>query len=172
MYDQKQGKEMLPIVTKLASIDPSNPDNISLFAYAYNRLNEAFADSVAKAQKAAPKPAKPAPGARPTPAPPAPKNTWVDSVAKYMKISDDMPHRVIMTEFNRFADKAQLRGEIENKGKAARTYEIEIEFLDVDGNVVDKQTAKVASVEPNKAGTFSFDIAKPKVAAWRYAPIK
>jgi hypothetical protein len=89
-----------------------------------------------------------------------------------MKLSDDMPHRLMIVEFNRYSDRATLRGEVENRGKAARAFEIEIEFLDLAGAVVDKQVAKVESVAPGKTGTFSLTANKPKVAAWRYAPIK
>jgi len=176
MYDLRKGAEMVPVVTKLVEIDPSNPDNVSLFAYAYNVLNEA---SKPAAPPAPAKPAgKPAPGAKPAPAPvapaapAAPKTTWADSVAKYMKASDDMPVRVTMVEFNRYADRATLRGEIENRGKAAKAYEIEFEFLDLAGAVLEKQVAKVESVGAGKTGTFSLTVTKPKVAAWRYAPVK
>jgi tetratricopeptide (TPR) repeat protein len=147
MYDQRKGAEMLPLVKKLVELDPSNPDNVSLFAYAYNVLNEQAKD-------------------------PKVKKALVDTVAMYMKQSDDMPHRLQMVEFNRYADKATLEGEIENRGKAARGYTVELEFLDVTGAVVDKQTATVASVEPGKRGTFALTVAKPKVVAWRYAAIK
>ena len=173
MYDLRKGAEMLPVVTKLVEIDPSNPDNISLFAYAYNVLNEQSKPTTTLA------PAKPAPGAKPAkpvPAAPAvpaaPKNTWVDSVAKYMKISDDMPVRLTIVEFNRYAERATLRGEVENRSKVARAYEVEFEFLDLAGAVLEKQVAKVESTGPGKAGTFSLTVTKPKVAAWRYAPIK
>jgi hypothetical protein len=104
--------------------------------------------------------------------PAAPKSTWADSVAKYMKMSDDMPMRLTIVEFNRYTDKATLKGEIENRSKAARPYDVNVEFLDLAGNVLDTQVAKVESVAPGKSGSFSLTVAKPKVAAWRYAPIQ
>jgi len=152
LYELRKGHEMLPLVTHLMELDPSNPDNVSLFAYAYNVLHEQ--------SKSAPV------------APVAPKETWIDSVTKYMKLSDEMPHKVLMSEFTRFADKALLRGDIENRSKTAKTYTLEVEFLDVTGAVLDKQSATVGPVAPTQLGTFSLTTNKPKVVAWRYAPLK
>ncbi len=185
LYELRKGKEMLPIVTRLLAIDPNNPDNISLYAYAYNVLNEqankAAAEKALADAAAAPPPPKPAPGkpgARPAPKPaavvppPPPPSPYADSVQKYMKASDDMKEKVTITEFNRYSDRAELKGEIENRTKAARSFEITVEFVDLTGAVLDTQTAKVENVAANGTGTFSVKSAKPKIAAWRYAPIK
>lgn len=150
MYDLRQGKEMFPVVARLMELDPSNPDNVSLLAYAYNVLHE-------QSQAA---------GAA------APKQQWVDSVTKYMKLSDDMPHKVQMTEFTRYAEKAVLNGDIENRSKVAKSYTLEVEFLDITGAVLDKQTATVGPVNPQKLGSFALTSNKPKIVAWRYAALK
>jgi len=171
LYELRKGHEMLPLVTKLAAIDPNNPDNISLFAYAYNVINE-------QNKPAEPPPAPPAAAAKPgakvaaVAAPPPPPSPWVDSVAKYMKLSDDMPQKVTITEFVRYTDRASLKGDVENRSKTAKAYEVTFEFLDLAGAVVDTQVAKVQSVAAGATGTFSVASPKPKIAAWRYAPIK
>jgi tetratricopeptide (TPR) repeat protein len=186
LYDLRKGSDMIPLVQRLMELDPSNPDNVSLFAYAYNVLHEqakAAAEAAAVAAAAAAPPAAPKPAAKPgvKPAAPAPapapvpvvvKETWIDSVTKYMKLSDDMPQKVLMSEFTRYADKAILRGDIENRTKAAKTYTLEVEFLDITGAVLDKQSATVGPVDPTKLGTFTLTSNKPKVVAWRYAPLK
>jgi len=187
LYEMRKGKEMVPVVTRLLAIDPNNPDNISLYAYAYNVLNEqanktaaeaALAAAAANPAPAAPKPAPGKPGAKPAPKPvvvappPPPPSPFADSVQKYMKASDDMREKVTITEFNRYSDRAELKGEIENRTKAARSFEIEVEFLDLTGAVLDKMTAKVENVAASGTGTFSVKSPKPKIAAWRYAPIK
>jgi len=184
LYELRKGKEMLPIVTRLLAIDPNNPDNISLYAYAYNVLNEQANKAAAEAALAAaaaappPKPAPGKPGARPAPKPaavvppPPPPSPYADSVHKYMKASDDMKEKVTITEFNRYSDRAEVKGEIENRSKAARSFDIEVEFLDLTGAVLDKMAAKVENVAPSGTGTFSVKSQKPKIAAWRYAPIK
>ena len=180
LYDLRKGSEMIPLVQRLMGLDPSNPDNVSLYAYAYNVLHEqakAEADAAAAAAAAAaPKPiakpgAKPAAAPAPTPAPVGPKDTWIDSVTKYMKLSDEMPVKVLMSEFTRYSDKATLRGDIENRSKAAKTYTLEVEFLDITGAVLDKQSVSVGPVDPTKLGTFTLTTNKPKVVAWRYAPL-
>ncbi|MHB8838815.1 MAG: FxLYD domain-containing protein [Gemmatimonadaceae bacterium] len=169
MYELRKGKEMIPVVDKLVSIDPSNPDNVALYAYAYNVLNE---DAKPKdPPPAAAAPAKPG-AAKPVAPPPAPPSPFADSVAKYMKLNDDMPQRVVVVEFVRYADRAVVKGEIENRTKAARSYEISFELLDLAGNVVDTQVAKVENVAPSATSAFEVKTDKPKVAAWRYAPIK
>ena len=174
LYDLRKGTEMIPLVTRLMELDPSNPDNISLFAYAYNVLNEQSKPAAVVAPSAQPgaKPSTAKPAAAPAPVPVAPAEKWVDSVTKYMKLSDEMPHRVQMTEFTRFAEKATLNGDIENRGKAAKTYTLEVEFLDLAGAVLDKQTATVGPVDPSKLGSFALTSNKPKIVAWRYAPLK
>lgn len=177
LYELRKGTEMLPLVDKLVSIDPSNPDNISLYAYAYNVLNEQWKPAPAPAPTPAPAPAPTKPGAKParvavvTP-PPPPPSPYVDSVSKYMKLSDDMPQKVLITEFVRYADRAVLKGEIENRAKTAKTFDLTFELLDLTGAVVDTQVAKVENVVSGTPGTFTINSAKPKVAAWRYAPIK
>jgi tetratricopeptide (TPR) repeat protein len=180
LYELRRGQDMLPLVHRLVAIDPNNPDNISLSAYAYNVLNEQWKPpGVTPAPAPTPAPAAPTkPGAKPaakvatvTP-PPAPPSPFVDSVAKYMKLSDDMPQKLVVVEFVRYADRAMLKGEVDNRTKAAKSYEIEFEFLDLTGAVVDKQVVKVENVVPGTPGTFTINSAKPKIAAWRYAPIK
>ena len=175
LYDLRKGQEMLPLVTRLTELDPSNPDNVSLYAYAYNVLHEQSKPPVvepAPAAKPGAKPGTAAPAPSAPAAPAAPKSTWIDSVTKYMKLSDEMPHKVVMSEFTRYTDKALLRGDIENRSKAAKTYTLEVEFLDVTGAVLDKQSATVGPVAPSQLGTFSLTSPKAKVVAWRYAPLK
>lgn len=175
MYELRKGNEMLPIVNKLVSIDPGNPDNVALFAYAYNVLNEQWKPPVQEAPPAAPAaPAKPGakPAAKPAAPPPAPPSPFADSVAKYMKLNDEMPQRLVVVEFVRYADKAVVKGEIENRTKAAKSYEITFELLDLAGNVVDTQVAKVENVAAGATSSFELTSAKPGIAAWRYQPIK
>ncbi len=184
LYELRKGDEMLTLVSKLVAIDPSNPDNVSLYAYAYNVIADKHKPvaPVAPAPVAAPvapagKPGakgavKPAPAPVAAPAPAPVPNPWIDSVSKYMKQSDDMPQKVTITDFVRYTDRAMLKGDVENRSKVARSYEVEFEFLDLAGAVIDKQVAKVGPVEPGKPASFTLNSAKAKIVAWRYAPIK
>ncbi|MBM3908236.1 MAG: hypothetical protein FJ363_09210 [Gemmatimonadetes bacterium] len=174
MYELRKGTEMLPLVNKLVTIDPANPDNVALYAYAYNVLNEQWKPPVQEAPPAAaPAPATPArPGARPAPRPaappPPPPSPYADSVAKYMKINDEMPHRMVIVEFVRYADRALVRAEVENRAKTARTIEFTFELLDITGAVLDTQVAKVENVAAGATKEFEVKSDKPKIAAWRY----
>ena len=40
MYESKQTTEMIPVVHKLVALDPSNPENIMLFAFAFKGLSD------------------------------------------------------------------------------------------------------------------------------------
>lgn len=171
MYELRKAREMVPMVDKLVSIDPGNPDNVALYAYAYNVLNEdankAAAEKALAEAAAAPK-APTKPGAKAVIPPPPPPSPYADSVAKYMKSNDEMPQRVIIVEFARYADRAMVRGEIENRTKAAKSYEMTFELLDQAGAVLDTQVVKVENVAANATKEFEFKSDKAKIAAWRY----
>jgi tetratricopeptide (TPR) repeat protein len=164
MYELRKGREMIPVVNKLVSIDPGNPDNVALYAYAYNVLNDQ-----SKPAEPPPAPAPTKPGVRPVAPPPPPPSPFADSVAKYMKINDDMPQRLVVVEFVRYADRAVVKAEIENRTKAAKSFEVTFELLDLAGAVVDTQVAKVENVGPNATSAFEVKSDKAKIAAWRYS---
>ncbi|MBI3567551.1 MAG: hypothetical protein HY084_05030 [Gemmatimonadetes bacterium] len=46
LYESHQPQAMLPVVSKLVAIDPSNPDNVMLFAYAYKGLSDTVANKM------------------------------------------------------------------------------------------------------------------------------
>lgn len=140
-------EKMLPHVTKLVKVDPSNGENWRLFAYAYNGMS--------KAAKAA-----------------AAQRALNDSVVKYFEMAEKMPHQLQFTEFSNTPEKTTLSGMIENRGEAAKSYALTIEFLDKDGNVVGTREAAVADVAPKASGRFSVSIeSAPSVIAFRYAPL-
>ena len=53
-----------------------------------------------------------------------------------------------------------------------RTPKRKVPGLDLAGTVVDTQVAKIENLAANSTGSFEIKSDKPKVAAWRYAPIK
>jgi tetratricopeptide (TPR) repeat protein len=146
LYESKRPDEMMPVLRKLIALDPSNPDNILLFAYSFKGLSDNEKD-------------------------PAKKKALIDSVALYGKLADEMPHKVSYTEFDRLADKTSLHGQIENKSTKDRSFTIEFEFLDKTGATVGKATATVGPVKPNALGDFAVEIDKGGVSGVRYAPL-
>ena len=146
LYDSKRADEMLPVLKDLVALDPSNPENYALFAFAFARMSEG--------EKDVPK-----------------RKALTDSALAYNKIADGMPHRVSYTEFNREADKTSLKGQIENKSAKERSFVVEFDFLDKTGASVGKATANVGPVKPNDLGEFAVEIPKGGVFGVRYAPL-
>lgn len=146
LYAREQFQEMLPVVKRLIEIDPSNPENLRLYAFAYQGLSKA-----AKSEQL--------------------KRTQTDSIVKYYEMSEKMPVKVSFSQFTRGTEKVTLAGSVENRGSAAKTYQLKIEFLDRTGAVVATETATVGPVAPNAAGTFSVTAQKPNVTGFRYAPV-
>jgi hypothetical protein len=113
LFDLKRSQEMLPVVSKLLQLDPSNPDNVLLYAYAYKGLSDATSDA-------------------------AQKKAFTDSAIAYSSKSDLMKHKVEFKNLDRGKDATTLDVEIENKDKAAKSYTVEFEFLDKTGTVIAK----------------------------------
>jgi tetratricopeptide (TPR) repeat protein len=148
LFTAKRSAEMLPVVKRLVALDPSNSENVMLFAYAFKGLSDAESNATAK-------------------------KALIDSVNYYGKVADDMAqvHKLVYTEFDRLKDKTILAGQVENHGKVARTFTIEFEFLGKDGAVLAKQTATVANVAPNGVGDFTVEIPVGGVLGVRYAAL-
>lgn len=146
LFDQHRSAEMVPVVKRLVELDPSNPDNTLLFAYAFKGMADSTADA-------------------------AMKKAYTDSAVAYSSKADAMKTRVIYTAFERGRDNTRLEGEIENRGTAPRTYTVEFEFLDSTGAVVDKKSVSVGPVAANQSGTFKIELDRGGIAGARYAPI-
>jgi tetratricopeptide (TPR) repeat protein len=147
MYEAKQTTEMIPIVHKLIEMDPSNPDDILLFTYAFTGLQGGTKD-------------------------PAVKKWAIDSVMYWGKAAEAMPYKVTYTDFERQTNRTLLVGTVDNRGKVARDFTIDFEFLGKDGAVVQKQTVNVASVAPGASGSFKVDLPIGGVFGVRYAALK
>lgn len=146
-YEKKDAAKMLPLTTKVVELDPSNPDNFLLHAEALKLAAAAEKDAAKKAAML-----KEAEAA-------AAKET-------------SMPHRVIVTQFERRAEGALMSGTIENKGKTAKAYDLAVDFLDKDGTVVESMTVNVPSVAAGGTGQFSVTATKPGIVAYRYKPLQ
>lgn len=164
----KQYPPMLPIAQRLVEIDPSNPDNYLFMAIAYQGLmNDAKA--------------------------PAQKKAYTDSLLKYNKLSNDLPVKVTFSEFTRGEGRAILALNVENLAKKAaaapaartpaaraaaaraataaagpKTVNVQVEFLDQGGTVVDTQQASVGPVAAGETKSARLESAKPGVVAFRY----
>jgi predicted Zn-dependent protease len=138
--------KMPPVLERLVSVDPNNPDNYRVWVNYYQ-------DKV-KAEKN-----------------PAAKKQLNDSVLKYFKLFSEPTVKVAFNLFSREAGKATLGGTIENLSTAAKTYTLKVDFLDTSGNTVATQEATVGAVEPKASKPFRITAEKPGIAAFKYAPL-
>ena len=147
LYSSNEYDRMLPFVDRLVKLDPSNPDNWLLYAFAYQGLLKSSKD-------------------------PKAKKAYTDSLVKYNDRSEKMPVKLNFTSFTRGESETSLVGAIENRGVAARPYTVHLEFLDKAGNVVAANDAMIASVAPKATSSFTVKVPKGGVAGFRYAPIE
>ena len=146
LFDLKRSTDMLPVVTRLLTLDPTNPDNVMLLAYAYKGLADSTKDA-------------------------AMKKAYTDSAVVYSTKSDAMKAKIIYTSFDRGKETTQLQGEVENRDKAAKSFTIEFEFVDKTGAVVEKKSVTVGPVAPNASAVFNVELTKGGVAGVKYAAI-
>jgi tetratricopeptide (TPR) repeat protein len=135
-----------PLIDRLVALDPSNPDNPLLYAFAYQGLYKGTKDK--KLQK-----------------------IYTDSLVYFNAKSENLPVKLVVTEFSRRPDQTLLGGTIENRGTAAKTYTVNFEFLDKSGTVVGTETTTVGPVAPKKSGTFKITSTKGGVFGYRYKPV-
>lgn len=146
-YEKKDAAKMAPLTAKLVEIDPSNPDNYLLQAEGIKLLALAEKDAAKKA-------------------------ALIKQAEVAARIEATMPHKLLVTQFERRAEGALLRGNVENRGKTAKAYTVAMDFLDVTGAVVESVTFEVPAVKPAATGEFSIEATKPGIVAYRYSPLK
>jgi len=142
----KEYAKAFPLIDKLVTLDPSNPDNPLLYAFAYQGLYKGTKDK--KLQK-----------------------IYTDSLVYFNNKSENAPVKVLVTEFTRRPDATMLGGSIENRGTTPKTYTLSVDLLDKSGAVVSSETTTVGPVAPKKSGAFKITTAKGGVYGYRYKPV-
>jgi tetratricopeptide (TPR) repeat protein len=135
-----------PLIDKLVAMDPSNPDNPLLYAFAYQGMYKGTKDK--KLQK-----------------------IYTDSLVYWNNKSETAPVKLTVTEFTRRPTETMIGGSIENRGTTAKTYNLSIDVLDKSGNVIDTQTAAVGPVAPKSSGKFRVTSTKGGAYGYRYKPL-
>jgi tetratricopeptide (TPR) repeat protein len=146
-FETKKPDKIIPLADRLMTLDPSNGDNYQLKALAYQLQADAEKDVKKKAE-------------------------IIKTMQTLSNQGEAMPHRLSITRFERREEGAALSGVIENRAQAAKAYTVNVEFLDMQGAVVETMTAQVASVKPNETGSFDLTATKPGIVAYRYAALK
>lgn len=135
-----------PLIDRLIGIDPSNPDNPLLYAFAYQGMYKGTKDK--KLQK-----------------------IYTDSLVYFNNKSENAPVKLAVNEFTRRPDQTTLAGTIENRDKTAKTYNLSVDFLDKSGTVVSTETATVGPVAPKSTGKFRITTPKGGVYGYKYKPL-
>lgn len=144
----KQPDKVAAVVDKLVTLDPNSASNWLLYAYGYSGL---LKDTKDKALTKA----------------------YTDSLVKYNTKSEKMTPNLEVREFtvDPAAKSATLGGTIENRGTAAKSYTIQVEFLDKTGAVVGSQSVNVGPVAPKANAPFKATAPAADVVGYRYKPI-
>jgi tetratricopeptide (TPR) repeat protein len=135
-----------PLIDRLVKLDPSNPDNPLLYAFAYQGMYKGTKDK--KLQK-----------------------IYTDSLVYFNNKSENATVKVGVNEFTRRANETVLAGSVENRDKTSKTYNLTVEFLDKSGNVVATETTAVGPVAPKGKQTFRIRVATGGVFGYRYKPV-
>lgn len=141
-----QFDKVFPLVVRLTDVDPSNPDNWMLNAYAYAGLVKAT--KAAKLNK-----------------------QYTDSLVYYTGKADKLGVKVSFLEFSKGADATQLAGTVENQTAAPKTYPLSVDFLDKTGKVIFTETVSVGPVPAKGSKEFTIKTAKGGASAFRYKPV-
>jgi len=144
--DVANAQKMLPLIDRLVSLDPNNPENWRLYAYAYSVLLKSTKDT--KQVKA-----------------------YTDSLVKYNNKADKMTTVVSLAEFSHTEKSTTLSGTVQNLGPTTQSYTMSIDFLDKSGAVVNSQTANVGPVASKDSGTFTVTAPVGGIVAFRYKPL-
>lgn len=139
-------EKAVPIIDRLVALDPSNPDNWMLYAFAYVGKLKGTKD--AKLTKA-----------------------YNDSLVSFNNKSEKMPVKVSFTEFSRNNDGTTLAGEIENRGTTSKTYPLALELIGSKGEVIHAETVSVGPVAAKASKEFRITTDKTGVAGYRYKPV-
>jgi tetratricopeptide (TPR) repeat protein len=161
LLDNNRSEEAFPMLDKLLEIDPSNGDNFVLKSVAVrNRATAAQARRDAERDATR-------------------RQTLLREVRAFGAEADSLAahesalqQKVQVVAFERRPEGAKLNGTIENRGRAAKAYTVEMSFLNLAGEVLETITATTASIAPGATGEFEIVATKPGIVAWRYKPIQ
>jgi tetratricopeptide (TPR) repeat protein len=135
---------------RLFEVDPSNTDNFTLAARAWQMV---FMDSSASST-------------------PARKKMGTDSTLVYLQKGQDAKVHVKFDPFAPAPGNAQtLTGTIENRGDAVKSFELVIECLDASGVVAAGATVPVPEVGPKSFKQFRATCSGDEIVGFRYKPV-
>lgn len=138
--------KVTPIIDRLVTLDPANPDNYMLYAYTYAAKLKKKSD--VKTTKA-----------------------YNDSLMTWNTKGEKMPAKVSFTEFSRNNEGTTLVGQVENRSATSKSYKLDFEFLSYTGEVLFSESVSVGPVAAKASKEFRIKNAKTGVAGYRYKTV-
>jgi Tfp pilus assembly protein PilF len=145
-FGSDQPAKMMPLVKEIVAMDPSNPEDQLLYAYAYQSLYKSTKDAKLK-------------------------KIYTDSLVYFNGLYENAPVKVAVTDFIRGDKETILGGTIENRSATAKSYTLSIEFLDKAGAVVGSQDVAIGPVAAKSTQKFRATIPKGGIYGFRYKPL-
>lgn len=146
-FGTDQPDKMFPIVKQIIAMDPSNPEDQLLYAFAYQSLYKTNSKN------------------------PKLKKIYTDSLVYFNALSENAPVKVQVTDFVRGDKETTLGGTIENRSATPKSYTLSVEFLDKTGAAIASQDVAVGPVAPKATQKFKVTVPKGGVYGFRYKPI-
>lgn len=143
LLEAKKPAETTALLERLITIDPGNPDNVMMQTMAVRQVAEGEKD-------------------------PRKRGELIRQVNALMAREAAMPYRVQITRFERRATGAVWSGSVENRSNAAKTYTLDVSFLDAEGNVLETQSVTTPSAAAGATVTFEVTATEPGIVAWSY----
>jgi len=145
-FASDQAAKMFPIVKNIVAMEPNNPDDQLLSAFAYQSLYRTSKD-------------------------PKLKKAYTDSLVRYNALSENALVKVSITDFLRGDKETKLGGTIENRSATTKSYMLSVEFVEKNGAVVGSQDVPVGPVSAKAKQTFKVTIPHGGVFGFRYKPL-
>lgn len=143
LLEAKKPAETTALLERLVSIDPGNPDNVMMQTMAVRQVAEAERDTRKRAE-------------------------LIRQVNALMAREAAIPYRVQIVRFERRAEGAAWSGTVENRSNAAKTYTLDVAFLDTEGNVLETQSVTTPSAAANATVAFEVTAVQAGIVAWKY----
>jgi tetratricopeptide (TPR) repeat protein len=180
-------REAIPYATRLAQVEPNNPENLQLLVLAYAGIAKQARDlrQAAIAKPATSRATKSAPATKTAAVVPKMSQATQDSLFKIEQAYSDsafkandkkekLPFRVTLSDFSTSDDKATIAGVVVNQGTSAKDgVKVKVDFLDAEGNVVQTKEQVIGTIAAGGSGRFSMVASPGKgIASFRYAPLE
>jgi len=165
--------EALPYTGRLVSVEPNNEENLQLAAMAYAGKAKVASDARSAMTRGTKAGAANRPSQRVVDSLFNVQKAYNDSAVAVMTRKDSLAYVVNLTEFNISEQKVVISGIIRNQSTKSDSIAMKVDFLDVQGNVVQTQREELGSIPAGETARFSMTATPAtNIVAFRYGRIE